>query len=715
MERLPWNQVDLSMFDRLQKVRRGRGNKGGRKLDYLDTFATFDVETTRVELSGQPHSVVYVWMFYMKAFDLMITGRTVEEFAEFLTALKPHLREYLVIYVHNLSYEFQFLSGIYDFANDEVFAVKPRKVCKVLMLAKYEFRCSALLSNMSLALYTKKYNVKHQKLSGEEFDYNKSRYPWTALTDREWEYCTNDVVGLSECIDVEMQVSKTNIANIPLTSTGFVRRDIKAAMRIISHNLIPSLQPSYNVYLMLRDAFRGGDVHANRYYSNQLVPDVHSYDRSSSYPDVLCNCLFPMSKFVPIEDLSDRNILRLIRSRKALLLTISITNCRLKNPRWPSPYLAKHKCEVLESVKDKKGNVTERAQFDNGRIVSAPLIRTTVTDIDYAIIHEQYEGEFVIECGYYARYGSLPSPFIDCVRMYYSRKTALKGDKEKAAFYEKVKNLLNSCYGCVAQDPVRIASLYLFGNWISADAQIPSDDTKTPDAVKEALKDLRQDAETEYAKYTYKAWGLYAWGVWCTAWARLRLYEGVKMASMELPDRWAQKDNITSDFVYCDTDSVKYVGTVDWTEYNRQRMEDSIRNNAFADDVNGTRHYMGVYEHDGDYNQFLTLGSKKYITVDTDGSIHCTISGVSKRKGPEEIKKRGGIDALLYSPGGTFTFREAGGTELKYNDEKDYGYITVDGHPLHITRNVCICESTYTLGMTQEYYLLLSMCLTDMS
>lgn len=692
MERLPWQLVDLNLFDRLKKCRRGRGNKSGRRLDYLEEYATFDVETSRIDIDGDTHAVVYVWMMYFKAFDLMITGRTIDEYAEFLRQLKDHLAYNLVVYVHNLSYEFQFLSGVYEFSTDEVFAVKSRKVCKCLMFGKYEFRCSALLSNMSLDLYTKKYNAAHQKLSGSEYDYSKLRYPWTDLTEAEWAYCTNDVVGLSECIEVELKVSHCNIANIPLTSTGFVRRDLKSAMRQISHTMIPSMQPSFSVYLMLREAFRGGDVHSNRYYSNQLVSDVHSYDRSSSYPDVLVNCLFPMSKFYRIDDLTDDNIIRLQKSRKALLLKIMIKDCRLKNPRWPSPYLARHKCDILETG--------PKCRFDNGRIISAPLVITTVTDVDYGIISEQYAGEYTIMEGYYARYGSLPVPFTECVRLYYDRKTTLKGDPEQGAYYEKAKNKLNSCYGCTAQDPVKISSLYLAGAWIDADA------ANAPD-------ELKQNAMQLYNEYVSKSWSLYAWGVWCTAWARLRLYEGVKMASMELPDCDGQKDHPTSDFVYCDTDSVKYVGSVDWTAYNNERMQDSTDHGAYADDSKGIRHYMGVYEHDGDYTQFLTLGAKKYISQDDDGKLHVTISGVNKKKAPIEIEKRGGISSLIYTPSGTFTFYEAGGTELKYNDERDYGWIDREGRPLHVTRNVCILDSTYTLGMTEEYYALLSMCLKD--
>ena len=256
MTRQPWQEVDLNQFNKLVKVKRGRGNQAGRKLKYLDSYATFDVETSRIDIGPDPHAVVYVWMMYFKCFDLMITGRTIQEYIEFMQLLKDHLAEYLVIYVHNLSYEFQFLSGVYDFSNDDVFALKSRKVCKALMMGKYEFRCSAILSNMSLDLYCKKYQVEHGKLSGAEFDYSKVRYPWTDLTPEEWAYCTNDVVGLSECIEVEMRIGKFNIANIPLTSTGFVRKDLKSAMRMVSHTMIPSMQPPYNVYLLLREAFR---------------------------------------------------------------------------------------------------------------------------------------------------------------------------------------------------------------------------------------------------------------------------------------------------------------------------------------------------------------------------------------------------------------------------------------------------------------------------
>ena len=126
---------------------------------------------------------------------------------------------FLVVYVHNLSYEFQFLKGIYSFFPDDVFAVASRKVVKADMWGCFEFRCSYKLTNMSLKQFTSKMMVKHQKLSGEEFDYGVKRYPWTELTDEELEYCINDVWGLVEAVNALMARDEDTLQTIPLTST----------------------------------------------------------------------------------------------------------------------------------------------------------------------------------------------------------------------------------------------------------------------------------------------------------------------------------------------------------------------------------------------------------------------------------------------------------------------------------------------------------------
>ena len=588
---------------------------------------------------------------------ITIVGRTWEELDTLLQQFGEELEDdTLCIFVHNLSYEFQFIRAIYDFKNDDVFAVDSRKVLKCTIPDRHiEFRCSYLHSNMSLDEYTKKMDVEHKKLSGEEFDYTKRRFPWSELSDRELQYCLNDVIGLCEAIEKEMQADGDNLYTFPLTSTGYVRRDAKKAMRNVSHTFVKNQLPDLEIYKMLREAFRGGDTHANRFYAGRTIKNVKSADRSSSYPDVLCNCEFPVSQFFITDKMDFECLMYLINVRKkAVIMRISIHGLRLSDDMWGAPYLSRDKCRRIE-----------RGAFDNGRILSADYLETTITDIDLKIILGQYDFDDL--CAFnvaYARYGKLPECFIDTVKSYYIAKTELKNVQGQEIYYMKSKNKLNSLYGMCAQDPVKQDIIFNCGLWETA-----------ADDVGEILE-----------RSNHRAFLAYQWGVWVTAWARYRLQEGIKLAG----------DN----FVYCDTDSVKYIGEIDWTEYNNKRIADSKKSGAFATDPKGITHYMGVYEADGEYSEFRTLGAKKYAYCFPGSSeTHVTIAGVNKLKGGKELDAHGGLDA--FKPG--FIFTEAGGTESVYNDNPEIGTLEIDGHKLVITPNIVIRDSTYTLGITAEY------------
>ena len=203
------------------------------------------------------------------------------------------------------------------------------------------------------------------------------------------------------------------------------------------------------------------------------------------------------------------------------------------------------------------------------------------------------------------------------------------------------------------------------------------------------FREGNEPIEALLARNYTRAWISYQWGVWVTAQARYRLYEGIKLAG--------------ENAVYCDTDSVKYIGDVDFTGYNRQRIKDSKRSGSYAKDPSGEIHYMGVMEQERTYTRFITHGAKKYAYEFEDGKPHVTISGVNKRRGGPELEKAGGLEAL--QPG--FVFREAGGTESIYNDFSDYD-LQIDGHVLHVGPNICIQDSTYTLTYSADYDRLLS-------
>lgn len=646
----------------IETQKRGRGNPRTRKkVYYKDVICAFDIETTR--LADIEQSIMYIWMLHIHN-HVTIIGRTWEELKNLFLQIREELQDNtLCIFVHNLSYEFQFLRAIYDFLPEEVFAVDSRKVLRCSMFDnKIEFRCSYLHTNMSLAEYTNKMDVEHKKLDGEEFDYTKERYPWTPLTEKEITYCIHDVVGLCEALEKEMSIDGDNLYTLPLTSTGYVRRDAKKAMRQIHPAFVKNQLPDIQTYEMLREAFRGGDTHANRFYSGRIIKNVKSADRSSSYPDVLCNCQFPVSPFFHAGRVSYNTLLNMIVVRKkAVIMRIAVSKLRMHNDLWGAPYLSKDKCRRIE-----------KGAFDNGRILSAEYLETTITDVDFKIILDQYDFDDL--CAFdvsYARYGKLPKPLIDTVIEYYKAKTELKNVPGQEIYYMKSKNKLNSIYGMMAQNPVKQDIVYNNGVWSSAN-----------------------DPEAEIlAESNRKAFLCYQWGVWCTAWARYRLQEGIKMAG--------------ENFVYCDTDSVKYIGNIDWTEYNKQREKESKASGAFATDPKGITHYMGVYEADGEYAEFKTLGAKKYAyNYELGGETYVTIAGVTKKKGGKELDENGGLKA--FSPG--FTFVKAGGTEAIYNDDPEIKTVVRDGKQIDITPNIVIRDSTYTLGITAEYASLLKNC-----
>lgn len=440
----------------LLKNRKGNPGKSQDKIrHYMGITTAFDIETTY--LPDIQESIMYIWQWQFGE-DHTVIGRTWEELAGLMQDIKSALpaERWLVCYIHNASFEIQFLKAIYSFMASEVFAVSSRKVLKFDMFNCFEFRCSYLLTNLGLEYFTKQYNVKHQKLSGEEFNYKLLRYPWTELTDRELQYCINDVQGLVEAVNAQMARDGDTLQTIPLTATGYVRRDAKQAMRNSGnhHATIASMLPDLDLYEALREAFRGGNCHASRFYSCDTIYNVHSADRSSSYPAVIVNNLYPMSPFTRIPEpyLNIEYVARCISIRnKALLLRVRLEHVELKDPYWPIPYLTTDKCRNIEKVelcRESRGRKREKIFYheDNGRILKAASLETTITDVDLWILQKEYNFDIAILDGWYSSYKPLPQSLIDLVIKYYRDKTELKGVEGKQVYYDKAKALLNSLY-----------------------------------------------------------------------------------------------------------------------------------------------------------------------------------------------------------------------------------------------------------------------------
>ena len=342
---------------------------------------------------------------------------------------------------------------------------------------------------------------------------------------------------------------------------------------------------------------------------------------------------------------------------------------RLRNTFYGDPYISK----------DKSYDITG-AQVFTGRILKAEALTMCITDMDYRIIKDTYRWESVevIAC-YKSRKGPLPQCIRDFIIEAYRFKTSLKGipGELNETLYNKSKNRINGIYGLMATNPIRQGIEYM-----CEDRDFHFDEHTT-------VEELFEKAQKSY-------WLPYQFGIWTTANARFELYRCARLASHG-------QERGFHDFVYCDTDSVKYIGEVDFSEYNAEKIRLSTESGAFAVDAKGKTHYMGALENDGFYLDFKSVGPKKYAYIEETKTgareLHVTIAGVEKKKGAIELEKRGSLEALRDG----FVFREAGGLAARYNDFPEVTEIVKDGEKIEITANIYLYQSEYTVGTLEEY------------
>lgn len=716
-----WNYVkNLPVIERT--TGRGKHKHTSRcinKIIALDTEATTistGVSKGGRDFSKDPIAFTYLIQIQFDA-DWSFIFRTWTEVQDFFGKIVKLLpvddrgnKVKLVVFVHNLSYEFQFMKHYFDWSN--VMAVDSRKILRA-QCPGIEFRCSYLQTNSSLYTFTKDMGVKHVKAKSnkyvydaelkcfrvipiEEYDYNRARYPWTEIDTHDMHYCMNDVRGLVEAMNVRMGVTKDDLLTLPLTSTGYVRRDMKKVLYPWK-KLINDIYPQPKLYYELGDAFRGGNTHGNRHYIGQIVNDVYSYDRSSSYPDVQCNRPFPMTKFVRkkyrSKEASIADYLKMVSDGKyAVIARIKFKNIGLKSDDWGCPYIPVDKV---------KYGTLQNAVIDNGRVLSADGLEIAITDVDFKII--LYEYNFEIEDIYdvwISVYKMLPKPMRDKVIEYYVNKTSLKNIPGKELEYMQAKALLNAIYGMTAQDNLKDGWFYN-----PKDSQIEKPEYKDDIEKDEAFLQ-------RYSEYEGNAFISYAWGCWTTAWARYELERGIITAVKPV-----EEGGGGGIFLYTDTDSVKVAGNKDdlekaFAKLNKSYIKNSTEHGSHATDKHGIEHYTGMYENDAEYLQFVTLGAKKYAAYekqdikDDDGKeykaaqvLEITIAGVGKGIGAEELAELGGLNA--FKPG--TVFHKAGGTCSTYTEDACcYHPDKNPNHAIVVRSSIAITESSYTLDISES-------------
>ena len=614
------------------------GNNKG--VYYYNIPCAFDIETTSFyrDLDGKTYStaqynqldkkdrqieklgIMYIWQFGINGYT--IVGRTWSEFLEMVQTISETLHltdeKRLLVYVHNLAFEFQFMCKMFQWEN--VFSLDMRKPLYALTNCGIEFRCSYLLSGYALETVAKnlqRYSVP--KLVGY-LDYELVRHEKTVITDKEMQYCVNDIKIVMLYIKEYIENVK-NVHNIPLTKTGAVRKFCrkncffipktdteKTKINYEYKDLMHDLQiNNLNEFKMLQRAFCGGFTHANSRYVDEIVKDVTSFDFTSSYPYVMISEKFPMSKGVKI-NVKSRKQFETMMQMYHCVFDIEFTN--IISISANENYISVSKC--IE---------TENAAENNGRLVSASRIVTTITNIDFNIIKNFYSWDsYKVGYMYCYRRDYLPTEFVKSIIDLYKKKTELKGVDGMEREYLSSKEMLNSCYGMCVTNPIREEITYT-DNW----------------QVKELTDSDRE--EMIYSHNISKSRFLYyIWGVFVTAFARKNLFTAIR--------------ELGNDYVYSDTDSVKFINydkhknyfaAYNYSVEMKLKTACKFHGLPFSDckpkTIKGKEKLLGVWDYEGTYTRFKTLGAKRYMVEKENAltvggktyNFSLTVSGVNKQ------------------------------------------------------------------------------------
>lgn len=651
-------------------------------VEYINECAAYDTETSSWRLNPEtgfiwtqsclehlpkeaketvhantvPRACTYAWMVGIRGICCMV--RSWEDFTRLLLTIAANyntdVRRRFVIYVHNLPYEFQFMAYRFDWF--DVFSVGDRGVIRAVTKFGVEFRDSLILAKLPLANVAdelaENWGIHIPKLVGN-LDYAKIRHPGTPLTAEEIEYNANDVKILTAYVWTKMQTDG-DITKIPMTDTGYVRQETRdRCLRLKPEdapeiydrregrmrkdyvnrkykNQIRALTLTVEDYKQAKRGFAGGDTHANPRYVDRTLENVYSYDETSAYPTMQIAKKYPMGKLTLMEDIKTLDDVRKWREA-GYYVQYDLWLWDVESIFEPHQTLSESKCKIDEKTRNKskkvrkenpKASPKERGLVvNNGRIYYCEYLETTTSSIDDILFSRFYKySKAEVHHARVCKMDYLPKELIESILYYYKGKCTLKGVKDKVLEYLKLKGELNSEYGMMVMDIVR--QICEFGGVKGPGWHFVNVQNQNADMVEKTIEKYNKSKN----RFTW-----YIHGCAVTAWAR----HSLRLAILAVGE----------DFVYCDTDSVKFLH-LEKHKYFFDRYNDMIKAECDA----CLKHYgidpeesrpkgkqLGVWDYEGCYRRFKTLGAKRYLVEHWDDEekswkLQATVAGCNKQK-----------------------------------------------------------------------------------
>ena len=613
----------------------------------------------------------------------------------------------MIFFIHNLGYEFQFFMKWFDWAS--VFAIKNRTPVKASMKNGIELRCSYLLSGYSLSMVGKHLQTyKVQKRVGD-LDYKLIRTPITSMDSTEIDYVLYDGLVVMAYIQEMIESHSGKITSLPLTKTGDVRKYCRnmclyggsgghkkqnGGLFLKYHYFISNLTiQSINEYKQLKRGFAGGFTHANPLVVGNVHHNIASLDETSAYPYVMLAEKYPMTngRLVTIKDKED-----FYKYINLYCCIFDVTFINIESKIWFEHYISQSHCYVCKNP-----------STDNGRLIRADEISTTITEQDFKIIEKVYKWDKmrIKNMRVYKR-DYLPKEFILAILKLYGDKTTLKDVDGYEKEYLNGKEKLNSCYGMAVTDICREQITFC------TDTNIWNDEPS----------EIDYDHDIEHYNKSKTRFLAYQWGVWATAHARYRLWNGILGIS--------NIERNTSDYLYSDTDSLKvanYDKHKSYFERENQIAINKLKRMCEHYDIpfelvapktiKGETKIIGLWEFEY-ICDFKTLGAKRYM-IKKDGKYKITIAGLNKQTTLDYILRMGYepfefFKDSMYIPA-TYeyqgkTYAGTGKNTHTYIDEQRDGLVKDyqgNYYEYHIESGIHMEESDYTLSLASEFVELL--------
>lgn len=638
-----------------------------RKRDYDNIIYGLDIETSTISVDSDTKGS-FMYSFCIGCINIdngdyknIYLGRTYKDLDIYLTELNETAHDIgknIIIYIHNLSYEYSF------FCNNSRFFKEHNTIGKhhlfieqnkplFIQCDMLEFRCSYLLLQQSIE--TIGYSINLPKL---EFNYDKLRTPLTKLDAKEIEYNYRDVEimlrGVYKLIKNNQYINTSN--DIPYTKTGVMRHNCERNPEVnVKREYINKLgqkrtsnSSRLNKYLCSLEKaesleqlqfwehlFQGGLVYSNPKYVGDVLTNLASFDFSSDYPFQMLVRQYP-SKFKPYTEgdkklklnqciyrVTPESYIYSKPIRNMFNAIIIISNIKAKynfHPIGTSKIV-----ELDEHIQNTKNSI-----IINGKILEIqPQVKMYVTCIDMITLKLFYDYELVdvtyLEIA--TRYRKSNEFKLNSVEFNAKAKVEYKIYDELISnigeyhIYtpeeiadDNYRSMVNAESDYFSQLDVS-HSLYLsvksdLNALYGDNAQhllhsLISYDDNTREWIKES------ETYDDYLKANHKT--SYIYGLYVPQYARASiLYIAYQFITNDLP------------VYYIDTDSIK---TKD-TELAHKLVAEY---NEIQLSMLGKYKYLrfGVLEHEYTADKFSSLGTKSYIKLEGT-KLKATISGLPK-------------------------------------------------------------------------------------